>query len=73
MAANGSTRPDDGGREELADYIKAEIQALADEIADLAAVRDGALSCGEADQLIAMHRRIIRQPRMRLPSIPTGT
>ena len=70
---SGGGRPDDGGREEFVGYIKAEIQSLADEIADLAATRGGALEVGEADRLIAIHRRTIGRLRVHLPSIPKGT
>jgi hypothetical protein len=73
MADSRGARPDDGGREEFVGYIKAEIQSLADEIADLATARGNGSDGVEADRLIAVHRRTIRRLRVHLPSIPTGT
>ncbi len=67
---NSGIRADD--REDFIWYIKAEIQRLADEIADLA-MADDSTDRIEADRLIAIHRRTIGRLRVHLPSIPTGS
>ena len=72
MVNSGGGGADDGDRDEFVRRIKAEIQALADEIADLATAEDG-VDRAKADRLIAAHRRTIGRLRVHLPSIPTGS
>jgi hypothetical protein len=73
MVNSGGTGADDADHDEFVRHIKAEIQSLADEIADLATARSDGRDVGEVDRLIAVHRRTIRRLRVHLPSIPTGT
>lgn len=73
MVESDGVGVDDGGRVEFVAYIKAEIQGLADEIADVASASGNGLDGGEAARLISTHRRTIRRLRVHLPSIPTGT
>ena len=72
MVSSGGPVADVGGRDEFVRIVKAEIQALADEIADLGTARASGGDGVEVDRLIAVHRRTIRRLRVHLPSIPTG-
>jgi hypothetical protein len=68
MVNSGGSGTDDDLDVEFLRHIKAEIQGLADEIADLRSAANGK-HC--TDRLIAVHRRTIRRLRGHLPSIPS--